>query len=104
MSNKIKVNFSQALRALDGSPLMEGETLLTLGKVAAAGLNQPPRQGSHETAVQAARRGRLALRLWDAGEIDIDPEEAVLIRDWTREGWATVVVAQVHAALGFGGD
>ncbi len=90
----MKVDFSAPINGFDGRQI-EADGPLTLGRVVATALNNV--QGDATTAMQ---RGVLALRVYDAGEIDVSPEEAALARSALPTTWAPIVVAQAHQLLG----
>ena len=89
----MKVNFSTVLKTLGGADAEMDGGPLTLGQVAALALNAP---GEAEAAL---RKGILALRLFTAGEEDVTPEDAALIRACLPSAWPPIIVAQAHALL-----
>ena len=91
----MKIDFSTPITDFDGNPL-EQNGPLTLGRIAALALNHPAEDQQHS----ALERGLLAMRVYKAGEMDLSPEDAALIRGALAAVWAPIVVAQAHALLG----
>lgn len=89
----MKIDFTHALKSLDGNDLIFEGQPLTLGVAAAVALNT---QGEN-----SLRRGLLAMRLYAAGQdTEVAPEDAALIRENLPKVWMPIVVAQAHELLG----
>ena len=90
----MNVDFSSIMKNMDGTDAKIDGADMTLGVVAALALNTA---GPHSSV----QRGMLAMRLYGAaGDVEITPEEASLIRDGLPNVWPPIIVAQAHALLG----
>jgi hypothetical protein len=92
----MKVDFNQGFKLIDGAVAMHEAAPLTLGVVAGVALNAPSQQIDGELSL---KRGMLAMQVYAAGEIEISPEEAGLIREVMATQWAPIIVAQAHPML-----
>lgn len=70
---------------------------LTLGVICSRALFTP-KQGP-EPGDKKAERGKLAFRIYDAGEIELTSEEIVLIKQCVGEFLGPIVVTQVYDIL-----
>ena len=96
----MKVNFSQIMVGLEGEQLTQRENVpLTLGFVAAQALNAPKPETVHRNIGSSLERGHLAMKVMRADEIELQPEEASMIRACLDLAWVPVIVAQAHDAL-----
>ena len=71
---------------------------ITLGVMCARALFTP-KQGP-EPGDKKAERGALAFRIYDQGEMELTPEEVVLIKQCVGEFLGPLVVTQVYSILG----
>lgn len=90
----MKVNLTEHVKDFNGEPIQMNGHSLTVGMACAIALNN--NTGEPECAVE---RGLLAMRLYHAGEIEISPEEAAMVRKELGKALSPVVAAQVHVAL-----
>ncbi|MEX0408152.1 hypothetical protein ABGN05_21050 [Aquibium sp. LZ166] len=88
----MKINFSQTVMAPNGEELD-----VNLGQISVMALNAPEKEplGLDESI----RRGSLALKVKDGGEIEIKPEDAAMIRKNLPKAWAPFIVAQAAQML-----
>lgn len=90
------IDFSRTLTGLDGLPLMNGEKPLTLVEVCTnALLGQFPDEQSGLPMDEKQKRFKLALKIFTEGNIEIDSEEAVLLKKVVNKGYSTLIVGQV---------
>lgn len=99
------VDFSVVLKDIDGTPLTETqgkgedrkEVELTLAKMCARALFYPKQQP--EPGDKKAERGRLAFRIYDAEEMELESNDIVLIKQCVGEFLSPLVVTQVYDLL-----
>lgn len=95
MMSKMKINFDQIILGLDKKPVnFDGEDM-TLGFGSAFALNAP-----EQDPIQSLKRGMLAVKLYEGGEVEISPEEATLIRSALPKAFAPVIVFRMSEMLG----
>ena len=88
------INFSSEITGFDGEPVQMNGRNMTIGMASAIALNNA--NGSPENAIE---RGLLAMRLFQAGEIDISPEESAMIRKELGVTLSPVIASQVYKHL-----
>ena len=95
----MKVNFAQVLEQLDGTPITgENNAPFTLSMCAVNALLQPTTQTI--PPIEKVRRARVAERVYEAGEIDISPEDIVLIRECIGVWYPPLIVMKAYRLLG----
>jgi hypothetical protein len=96
----LQIDFSQVIKDRRGAPIYEGpDRPLTLGAVAVMAIDAPAPPAGQPTSVLDKRRlDKLADRILDAGYVEINDAEWLLLRD--RIGAAIEHVRVCSAALG----
>ncbi|VFU07951.1 hypothetical protein [Methylocella tundrae] len=94
----MKIDFSKSILGIDGAPLLdETKQELRLSVLSINSLLSPKTPLSGE---QNVKRFQLALRLNDASEVEITPEEAALIKTCATETFASpLIVGRMFEAL-----
>lgn len=95
----MKIDFSAAIKNLDGTAMMrtEGQPW-KIGILAAEALMAPPKQGqSGPTVSQVSERYALAMRIFPGTEVEITTAEADIIQRAVAENCAPIAAAQVIA-------
>lgn len=101
MDSNLKVDFSKLLNDLSGQPIKNdkgGEDLI-LKDVAIRALTTALPEDQALTGEQAFKRLELARRIHQGGEQELDPAEAVLIRDRVPKIWVLEISGQVYEML-----
>lgn len=101
----MKLDFSQQLRNLDGSPMVESapgsdvSVKVTLGIVAANALLAPDDPSAKQSGDDKARAYSLATRVYGASELDITVDDASFIKKRVGQSMPTIVVGQVYELI-----
>lgn len=92
----MKLNPTLVLNTLDGEPLKDGDTEVTLGQVCVIALLNP----KDEPGSKKAEKYELAIRIKMAvDEVDVSAEEVVLLKEVIGYGYNALVVGQVYRIL-----
>ena len=101
----MKVNFSKVLTDIDGAEMKnpfrpDSEAPLTLRDIAVRTILQPI-EGDKVEPVQTLSRLELARRIQNSdGELEIRPEDAVLLRERSAKMYGVLISGQVYESLG----
>ena len=100
----MKVNFDVVLKDLDGQPIVEldakkNELPVTLKLIAVRALTGMLEEDRSMTGEQSFKRLELARKVHAGGEGELDPADAVLIRDRTAKFYGPLVSGQVYELL-----
>jgi len=96
---KVKVN--EALKSFDGKPLKDvdanGQAVDATIRTAMINALLSPVQ--KESGLEKVKKYKLAQKIYDGDEIDLDVDEIKLIKDRIGEVYPPVVVGQVYEIL-----
>ena len=99
----MKIDFNQTITGLDGAVLKDddaaGKPSLTLGAACLKAIRTPLQEDSGLMGEQAFKRLELARKIKQGGEQDIDPEDAVLIRNRAAKVWIIDIAGVVYEKL-----
>ena len=99
----MKANFDAVLLDLDGEPIKEAgkkdEPAITLKAACLRALCTPLEEDRGLTGEQSFKRLELARRINKGGEQEIDPEDAVLLRNRAAKVWIVEIAGQVYELL-----
>ena len=98
----MKVDFSQVISDLDGNPVKDEEaqgTPLTLGAACLKAIRTPLQEDQGLLGEPAFKRLELARKIKKGGEQEIDPEDAVLIRNRAPKVWIIDIAGVVYEKL-----
>ena len=99
----MEIDFSQAMKNLDGTEAMEGEgkgaKALTLGSVATEALLAVFQDEQALPGNDKVRRYELALRVHKGGKQDMKAEEIVEIKTLVGKAFAPIIVGQAWKML-----
>lgn len=98
----MKVRFDTPLVTLDGQPIKEGETQLTLRSICvnALTLDGGPPSGATDSGAEKFRRYELARKIHaSVGELDLASDEIVCIKTAVAKSYITLVVGQAFNLL-----
>jgi hypothetical protein len=97
----MKIDFSQILTQFSGEPITgEGGSPFTLGQAVVNALLQPVQNA---TPMDKIRRARIAEQAFDGREIEVSPEDLVVMRDAVGQLYPPLIVYRAFAFLGEGG-
>ncbi|WAC26350.1 hypothetical protein [Ancylobacter sp. SL191] len=77
------IDFDTPITARDGTPLKEGEHVITLGLVCAGALEAPHRDDAEMGGHEKLRRKRLADRIYAGRVVGLTVEEIALLKTVT---------------------
>ena len=95
----MKIDFDQPMLELDGSPIVDGGKTVTLKDVALRALTTPMDDDRAVNGEAAFKRLELARRVYKGGTQDVDPGEAVTIRDRAARIFTVVISGQAYELL-----
>jgi hypothetical protein len=99
----VKADFDVVLKDLEGKaiPVEAGkdETPLTLKTVALRALTTPLQEDQSLKGEESFKRLELARKINKGGEVELDPADAVLIRDRAPKVWTVVIAGQCYELL-----
>lgn len=98
----MKVNFDATMKDLDGKDIPVSDTdgrPITLKLVAIRALTTPIREDENLKGEEAFKRLELARKVNAGGEVELDPADAVLIRDRAPKVWTMVIAGQAYEML-----
>lgn len=95
----MKLDFSTAIRDLNGKPIQEGETIITLGSVCSnALLALHPDEQTLPGEVKV-RRFQLAVKIYNGGEQDVSVEELSILKTMVGKHYLPIVVGRVYEII-----
>lgn len=100
-----KIDFSQALKALNGEDMKmmnpDGSVggVLKLSEVCSNALLSGYEDEKNLSAEEKVKRFKLAHKVFEAGEIELASEEATLIRKVVNKKYPTMIVGQVYEVI-----
>lgn len=92
-------NFDADLKMIDGTPVKEGEVALKMKTSVVNSLLGFFPDEQNLTGEEKVKRYELASKIYAGGDIDLKPEEIVLIKKLVGKGAPTLVVGQVYKLL-----
>jgi hypothetical protein len=99
----MKINFSQPLKSMDGTPFTErdGEkdVILTLGTIAVSALLHNHAGDDRADGSEKFQRFELASKLYQKGEVEVSDEETSRIKNLIGKMYATRIVGPAFMAL-----
>jgi len=98
----MKINFSKVMLDLEQKPLKEGDRDLTLGPICSNALLMPFPDETDLEGTEKVKRFRLAEKLYQGGEVDVSPEEIVLIKKLASKAYAPLLVGRIYEVLDAG--
>ena len=87
-----KIDFSVTVTRLDGEPFKFDDKPFTMGFAAYRGLVANTQETMKLDLSELAKRYELAKKVKDGGEVEIDADEAVLIRESLKNAWGIEVI------------
>ena len=95
----MKINFDQALKALDGQPIMNETQQVTLKTVTVNSLLALFQDEQNLSGEEKAKRYVLATRIYANPDIDLVAEEIALIKKLIGKMYAPLIVGQCFNIL-----
>lgn len=100
----MKIDFSAVLKELDGTDIIEkdkngADAPVTIGQICVRALTIPIPTDASLTGEEVFKRLELARKIYAGGEQEIDPADAVLIRDRAAKMFGITVSGQVYEKL-----
>ena len=99
----MKANFDQVLNDLEGKPIPKNRdndpTPVTLKSACLIALTTPMQEDQQLTGEQSFKRLELARRINKGGEQELDPDEAVTIRNRAAKVLILEIAGQVYELL-----
>ena len=99
----MKVDFDQVITDLDGKAQLDeeskGSPKLTLGAACLKAIRTPLQEDQGLVGETAFKRLELARTIKKGGEQEIDPEDAVLIRNRAAKVWIIDIAGVVYEKL-----
>ena len=93
------IDFSAVLRDLDGAEISDGGKPLTLARVASAALLQAYIDESTLAGEIKVRRFVLAMKVAEAGELELTAEETAMLKERVAKGYGPLVVGRAWELL-----
>jgi hypothetical protein len=94
----VKVNFSQVLIDLEGSPIVDNGKPVTLGAITAQALLAAD-PNTPESGDDKARAYDIATRVYRAGEVEVSVEDVALMKKKIGQFMTAIVVGQTFRML-----
>ena len=100
----MKIKTDVVLKTLNGDVLKDNDGQgniidATLKNAIVNALLAPLQQGKIETGVDKVKKYELSCRIYESDEIELTPEEVVLIKERVGEAFGAIVVGQVFNLL-----
>jgi len=97
----MKINVDVTLKTFDGKPMMDADSNgnaveATVKTVLVNAILVP---GKEDKGVDKVRKYELAKMIFKGGEVDLTPEDIVLIKQQVGDNFAPVVVGQIFEML-----
>jgi hypothetical protein len=93
------VNFDAELKGLNGEVIKAQEGNVTLKSIVANALLGNYEDERNLQAEQKVKRYKLAHKVTEGGEIEVDAEDTVLMRKLVNKAYGTLIVGQVFDIL-----
>lgn len=94
----MKIDFDAVLKTLDGEEIKNGDKTVMLKTVAVESLLNPNGKEQPEPMVKV-ERFKLAQKIHDGGEIDLQSEDIAMIKKLIGESYAPLIVGQAYEML-----
>ena len=97
----MKINVDQTLKTLDGKTMMDADSSGNAVEATVKTLlvNAVLAPTKDEKGVDKVRKYELAKMVFKGGEVDLTPEDVVLIKEQVGNNFAPIVVGQVFEML-----
>jgi len=97
----MKINVDQTLKTLDGKTMMDADSSGNAVEATVKTLlvNAVLAPTKDEKGVDKVRKYELAKMIFKGGEVDLTPEDVVLIKEQVGNNFAPIVVGQVFEML-----
>jgi hypothetical protein len=95
----MKINFDQVLNQLDGKPFMDEAVPFTLKTASVRALTMVLQEDAAMSGEDAFKRLELARKVNAGGEVEIDPGDAVTIRNRAAKMYAVTISGQMYEML-----
>jgi len=97
----MKINVDQTLKTLDGKTMMDADSSGNAVEATVKTLlvNAVLAPTKDEKGVDKVRKYELAKMIFKGGEVDLTPEDIVLIKKQVGDNFAPIVVGQVFEML-----
>lgn len=93
------IDFSQTMKDLNGNPVLDGETPLTLGAVACNSLLATFKDEPNLSGADKAKRFALALKINGKAQVALKVEDVSLLKILIGKAYAALVVGQAWEML-----
>lgn len=94
-----EVNFGTVLIDQDDKPIMDGDKQLTLGRAAMVALMSPQPDEQTLPADEKLRKGKLALKVYANGVLDLSVEDIALVKKYIGKTYGSLVVVRAFPLL-----
>lgn len=94
-----EINFGTALLDQDDKPIMDGDKPLTLGRAAMVALMAPQPDEQTLPADEKLRKGKLALKVYANGVLDLSVEDIALVKKYIGKTYGSLVVVRAFPLL-----